>query len=106
MEGVEEIQIRLTPEAPLVGFHGMATEEGLDSLGLILLDTLAEQCTYVHPDQNSAMSFLDPYSEVKKDQVVEDSITDEEKYRADALEAILTYDSIEKARQGKEDILR
>ena len=38
--GIEETMIRLTPETPLVGFHGMATEKGLTSLGLILLDTL------------------------------------------------------------------
>lgn len=45
LQGIEEYMIRLTPEAPLVGFHGMATADGLDSLGLILLDNLSGQCS-------------------------------------------------------------
>ena len=34
----------LPRETPLVGFHGIAYEEGLESLGLILLDTLDPVC--------------------------------------------------------------
>ena len=41
---IEETMIRLTEEAPLVGFHGMADFEGLVSLGLILLDNLDPVC--------------------------------------------------------------
>lgn len=34
----------LPRETPLVGFHGVAYEEGLESLGLILLDTQDPIC--------------------------------------------------------------
>ena len=34
----------LPRETPLVGFHGIAYEEGLESLGLILLDSLDPVC--------------------------------------------------------------
>lgn len=47
------------------------------------------------------------YSNVNEfylDQVVEETITREEQERANALEAILIYDSIVKARESKEDI--
>ena len=39
LHGITERKYRLPKEPPLVGFHGMAEEDGLDSLGLILLDT-------------------------------------------------------------------
>jgi len=40
LEGVEETMIRLVPETPLVGFHGMSNEDGITSLGLILVDIM------------------------------------------------------------------
>ena len=45
-------------------------------------------------------------SEIERDETVEDSITLDEQRRADAIEAILLYDSMLKARESKEDILR
>lgn len=98
--------LRLTPEAPLVGFHGMASEDSLDSLGLILVDTLNPRCQFIKPSLNKELEFLAPYSEVAQDLVVENSITPEEQNRAKAIEAILAYDSLAKARESKEEVLR
>ena len=70
--------IRLTPQAPLVGFHGMATEEGLSSLGLILLDNMDAMCSWTSSSQEEAMKALKPFNEVERDQMVEGSISVEE----------------------------
>ena len=78
LKGVEETMIRLTPEVPLVGFHGMATEDSLDSLGLILVDTLNPRCQLIKPSLNKELEFLKPYSEVAQDLAVENSITPDE----------------------------
>lgn len=43
-KGITEKTMLMTKETPLVGFHGMSEEEGMESLGLILLDTMAPAC--------------------------------------------------------------
>lgn len=48
------------------------------------------------------MEILDQMNEIERDEAVEDSITLDEKSRADAIEAILLYDSMIKARESKE----
>ena len=91
--------MKLRPEVPLVGFHGMATEDGLDSLGLILLDTTDERCQQIDPSQREAKNFLDNIKEqINPYEFVENSITPEEKERADLMEAILLYSTIADAR--------
>ena len=52
------------------------------------------------------MGFLGPMHEVQRNELVENSITSEEKERAKLMEAILTYSSMEKARESKQQILR
>ena len=42
LDGITERSYMLPKETPLVGFHGMSEEEGLDSLGLILFDAMDE----------------------------------------------------------------
>ena len=95
--------IRLPDETPLVGLHGMVNENGIVSLGLILLDTLDSVCQT--PIDNSDMSMYTGLNDFEKSKLVEDQITDEERTRAQALEAILVYDSMLKARQSKQDVM-
>ena len=95
--------IRLPEETPLVGLHGMVNENGIVSLGLILLDTLDSVCQT--PIDNSDMSMYTGLNDFEKSKLVEDQITDEERTRAQALEAILVYDSMLKARQSKQDVM-
>lgn len=44
MPGVTQYSHYLPKETPLVGLHGIQIEDGILSLGLILLDTLDPQC--------------------------------------------------------------
>lgn len=105
LEGVEETMIRLVPETPLVGFHGMSNEDGITSLGLILVDIMDPQCQQVTQYDNS-FYYLDEMSEFARDEAVENMITQQEENRAKALEAILSYDSMEKARESKDEIMQ
>jgi len=76
LAGVEETLLRLEPETPLVGFHGMATEDGITSLGLILLDTMTPGCLLAREPEWG--SWIDESSEFDIDEAVENSITREE----------------------------
>ena len=50
------------------------------------------------------MDLYSGYDSRKIDKMVEDSVTKEERERASALEAILIYDSLLKARETKKSI--
>lgn len=80
LSGINETVIRLTPEAPLIGFHGTTDSHGLNQLGLILLDATDPTCQTSHSDM-----FLDPYFDMNQfggDTEIESSITREERARA------------------------
>jgi len=40
LDEITELNYALPKETPLVGFHSMTEEEGMDSLGLILFDSM------------------------------------------------------------------
>ena len=96
---IKENVIRLTDEAPLVGFHGMSDPNGLVSLGLILLDNLDPVCQ--QPHDNANFSMYEGMNIFDQSNAAEGAITQNEKDRAKALEAILKYDSMIKARESK-----
>ncbi len=80
----------------------MADEVGLTSLGLIFVDTDNKTC-----QKALDLGGIDMYSGADiadMDRVVEDSVTKEEHERAVALEAILIYDSMLKAKENAKDI--
>lgn len=95
LEDIQEKTLRLPAETPLVGFHGMVDAFGIVSLGPILLDTLDPVCQ--QPLNNSNMAMYWGMDEFQKSKALEDSITEDERVRAQALEAILIYDSMVKA---------
>ena len=95
--------IRLTDEAPLVGFHGWSDENGLVSLGLILYDSLDPVCQ--KPLDSANFSMYENMGIFEQSTAAEGSITQNEKDRAKALEAILKYDSMKKARESKGKII-
>lgn len=50
---VDYTTLRITPTTPLVGFHGRVDELGvIQQLGLILLDTVSEDCQKPKPNDN------------------------------------------------------
>ena len=51
--GYEELSLTMTNEAPLVGFHGIVEDSDLIKLGLILLDTISEDCQRSIADDES-----------------------------------------------------
>jgi len=80
----------------------MADDVGLTSLGLIFVDTDNKSC-----QKALDLGGIDMYSGADiadMDQVIEDSVTKEEHERAVALEAILIYDSMLKAKENAKDI--
>jgi hypothetical protein len=68
LKGITETSLRLTEEAPLVGFHGMVDGSGIVSLGLILLDTEDEVCQ--HSTNNADMSMYKGMNEFQKSKAV------------------------------------
>ena len=88
---------RLTEDTPLVGFHGMANPFGLSKLGLILYDNVDPICRQYHPEMNTE-DIEDNDDEFDASMQVEGAISRSERARAQALEAILAYDSLVKAR--------
>ena len=90
--------MKLRPEVPLVGFHGMATQDGLDSLGLIFLETNDERCQEIDKSPREEMFFNQKQHDVAKSEYFEKQITKEEKERADLMEAILLYSTYADAR--------
>ncbi len=95
--------LRLPPETPLVGFHGKANGEVLTSLGLIMVNTDDDMCLHTSP-HNDQMRMYQNMNEYEASAAAENSITYEEKERAAALEAIILYDSLVKARQSQQEI--
>ena len=82
MADITETTLRLPKETPLVGFHARVDVFGLVSLGLILVDTLDEQCqlaNYQYAYLKEAFKYQD-----KSEQAMgmEGGITREEKERA------------------------
>ena len=92
--------LELPKETPLVGFHGMVDKFGIVSLAPILLDTLESICQ--EPLDHSDMSMYQGMDDYETSKALEDSITHDEYVRAQALETILKYDSLKKARESKE----
>jgi len=88
----------LPKETPLVGFHGITEMEGLDSLGLILFDTKDPECKKPLKESQLGPDLINK-SEFILDAYVEENITNREKARADALEAILSYKNLKDARK-------
>ena len=43
-DGYEEISLTMSQMTPLVGLHGRVDYDGIEQLGLILLDTFSEEC--------------------------------------------------------------
>ena len=99
---VTRTMLHLTDSAPLVGFHGRVGPQGIDSLGLIFFDSLDDICQNPSSDDDGG---LEDDSE-KSAEIVEAEISAHERERAQALEKILIFDSLAKARESKEDILR
>ena len=99
---IKETQLKLLEETPLVGFHAMIDPFGITSLGLILVDTLDPLCQ--HPLDIYDATIYKGMDEWQESIAAEESITEDEKMRADALESIILYDSMIKARWSKEEI--
>ena len=77
----------------------MSDPNGLVSLGLILLDNLDPVCQ--QPHDNANFSMYEGMNIFDQSNAAEGAITQNEKDRAEALEAILKYDSMIKARESK-----
>lgn len=92
-------------ETPLVGFHGMVDEFGINQLGLILVDTLDPVCQHPYYDEFTMPSIYIGMDDYESSMAVEESITEDEKVRAKALEAMLMYDNMVSAQKSKEEIL-
>jgi hypothetical protein len=104
LDEVYEKNYVLPKETPLVGFHGMSEEQGLDSLGLILFDTMDKECK-VPLKESQLDSSLKSKGEFFLDAYVEENITIQEKARADALDAILSYKNLKDAQKNQKQIV-
>ena len=102
LDEITERSYALPKETPLVGFHSISEEEGMDSLGLILFDSLDKQCQT--PLTYNPLETLDQKHEFVLDAYVEKNITEQEKARADALEAILSFKNIKDARKKQKSL--
>ena len=74
LDEITEKNYVLPKETPLVGFHGMSEEDGMDSLGLILFDSMDKECQ-TSLNYNPLES-LDHKSEFVLDAYVEKNITE------------------------------
>ena len=102
-EDVRQISYYLPKETPLVGLHGLVTEESIMSLGLILLDTMDPACQ--KQLETSKIGNLDTISKALLDFRVEDEISFNEQERAKILEAILQTDSLYESRYDNQDAI-
>jgi len=93
VRGVNQTMMRLTPQAPLVGFHAMADDDGLTSLGLIFFDALTPECQVVVPVTNSSLDNtwyeFEDMGIFEASNIVYQKITNNERKRAEALATIL-----------------
>lgn len=80
----------------------MVNDDGISSLGLILVDTLDPVCQ--HPLDTSDMWVYEAMDVFQKSKALEDTITKDEKGRAQALEAILIKESMIKASERKYEL--
>lgn len=105
VKNITELKYKLPKETPLVGLHAVVEEDEIDALGLILFDTLDSECQ--EPLSRSAISEADlaPENEFTIDARVEASLTEHENARAHALEALLAYKDLAKARQTKNNLI-
>lgn len=102
MPGVTQYSHYLPKETPLVGLHGIQIEDGILSLGLILLDTLDPQCQ--KPLEAPTIRGVDVVSKYLMDEAIFYEITAYERERAEILEAIIRWNTVEDARLHKEEI--
>lgn len=98
-KGVYETMLRIPEETPLVGFHAMSDDFGMASLGAIFVDTMSSMCRTASWHNLSSLKGL---NEFEASNAAESGITEAEKTRAKALETLLKYDSMMKARETKE----
>ena len=82
MANISETTLRLPKETPLVGFHAKVDVFGLVQLGLILVDTLDEQCQmkdFRYASLKEAFKYQD---QVEQAEYMEGGINEEERERA------------------------
>lgn len=100
-KGIEETWLRLPNDTPLVGFHSKSDGDMINSLGLILVNTKDPICqkplTEGHFQTYKGNIF-------EQSEAAERDITKAERAKANALEAILVYDTIQKARESRSEI--
>jgi len=85
--GIGKAELLLPEETPLVGFHGTSQGSFLTSLGLILVDTASPICQQRarYPDA----VLLEGIDLFERNAIIEAALSQQEKSRASALEAIL-----------------
>ena len=105
LKGITETVLRLPEETPLVGFHSMSDYDGMMSLGVILYDATEPGCQISKLGEYDEDQDPDA-DEFEESAYAESKITQEEKNRATALEAILQYNSLKRNRESKEDVLK
>ena len=88
--GARKKVLTITPEKPLVGFQGLVDNNGIEQLGLILLDTISEDCQHSPKDANVNWAGNEGGIVIQ---------SEEERERAKTFEAILRYDLIRKAKE-------
>lgn len=100
-DGIKETIVRLPEETPLVGFHGRSDGDILESLGLILLNANDPVCQT--PLSNGQIQMYRG-SIFEQSEAAESAITQQEHAKTEALEAIIAYNTIAKARESKREI--
>ena len=70
-----------------------------------LVDTLDPVCQHPYYDEFTMPSIYIGMDDYESSMAVEESITEDEKVRAKALEAMLMYDNMVSAQKSKEEIL-
>ena len=103
---VAEYKITIVPELPLIGFHAMVDDtestNGIVKLGLIIVDQISPDCIINYPDED--VSVLDRMEPLATAELVEGSISEVEKKRAELVEAVLRQDQVSIA-QSQKDLL-
>ena len=97
-EGIEQTELLLVGETPLVGFRGWTDGKVLNSLGFIFLNLMDKDCHAVLTDD--LIESFEGQSIFEQSQKAESAITEQEKIKADTLEAILAYNRIQEARKS------
>ena len=103
-EGVMHIDMMMTTQVPLVGFYGKVDEFNIVELGLILADKFTPQCLTSIDDNADILNKIDNMGAQKVSEDYDNSITAQEKNRAQVLEAILRYDELRTAKMEKDEL--